>query len=205
MRYLTGLTVVLLFAFMSGVLIAPPTPHERLQQTEGVVIFNGPSVASLSFIDQTGKAVQTESLQGRWNLLFFGYTFCPDVCPLTLMQMGQLWKELTPEQTARLAAVLVSVDPQRDTPEALLPYMSYFNPEFRALTGNPDSLRTLATQLNAFYDRVERPQTGDYLMNHSANLILIDPQGTYRGYIEPPFTSERLRPVVTALLNGAAD
>ena len=78
MRYLTGLTVVLLFAFMSGVLIAPPTPHERLQQTEGVVIFNGPSVASLSFIDQTGKAVQTESLQGRWNLLFFGYTFCPN-------------------------------------------------------------------------------------------------------------------------------
>ena len=205
MQYITGLTALLLLAFISGVFVAPPTSQERLQQTPGVVIFQGPAVADLPFLDQTGNPVSTQSLRGRWNLVFFGYTFCPDVCPLTLMQMSQLWKQLTPEQTAQLSAVLVSVDPERDTAEAMQPYMAYFNPEFRALTGNPDSLKTLATQLNAFYARVERPQTGDYLMDHSANLILIDPRGVYRGYIEPPFNRERLQPVITALLNGVAD
>ena len=205
MKYALALTLLLVLAFGAGLASAPPSARSVLQHSDGVAVFNGPTLPALEFVDEKGDSANTRDLQGRWTLVFFGYTFCPDVCPMTLLQLSQLWKQLSDEQTRQLTALLVSVDPQRDTPAALKPYMNYFNPEFRAFTGNPENMQTLTGVLNAFYARVERPDTGDYLMDHSANLILIDPQGRYRGYIEPPFTPVRMKPLVTALLNGGAD
>ena len=149
-----ALFAVLLVAFVVGWWSAPPSPQERLTQTAGVEMFAGGQVGDLSFINEYGDAVSLADLKGRWSLLFFGYTYCPDICPMTLMHMNRLMKRLSEAEREQLNVVLVSVDPERDKPEQLGQYMDYFNPEFKALTGNPDNMKKLAAQLNAFYSQL---------------------------------------------------
>ena len=194
-----ALFAVLLVAFVVGWWSAPPSPQERLTQTAGVEMFAGGQVGDLSFINEYGDAVSLADLKGRWSLLFFGYTYCPDICPMTLMHMNRLMKRLSEAEREQLNVVLVSVDPERDKPEQLGQYMDYFNPEFKALTGNPDNMKKLAAQLNAFYARVDR-EDGGYLMDHSANIVLLDSKLNYRGYIEPPHDPKRMLPVIRSLL-----
>ena len=194
-----ALFAVLLVAFVVGWWSAPPSPQERLTQTAGVEMFAGGQVDDLSFINEYGDAVSLADLKGRWSLLFFGYTYCPDICPMTLMHMNRLMKRLSEAEREQLNVVLVSVDPERDKPEQLGQYMDYFNPEFKALTGNPDNMKKLAAQLNAFYARVDR-EDGGYLMDHSANIVLLDSELNYRGYIEPPHDPERMLPVIRSVL-----
>ena len=194
-----ALFAVLLVAFVVGWWSAPPSPQERLTQTAGVEMFAGGQVGDLSFINEYGDAVSLADLKGRWSLLFFGYTYCPDICPMTLMHMNRLMKRLNEAEREQLNVVLVSVDPERHKPEQLGQYMDYFNPEFKALTGNPDNMKKLAAQLNAFYARVDR-EDGGYLMDHSANIVLLDSELNYRGYIEPPHDPERMLPVIRSVL-----
>ena len=194
-----ALFAVLLVAFVVGWWSAPPSPQERLTQTAGVEMFAGGQVGDLSFINEYGDAVSLADLKGRWSLLFFGYTYCPDICPMTLMHMNRLMKRLSEAEREQLNVVLVSVDPERDKPEQLGQYMDYFNPEFTALTGIPDNMKKLAAQLNAFYARVDR-EDGGYLMDHSANIVLLDSELNYRGYIEPPHDPERMLPVIRSVL-----
>lgn len=174
------------------------------QETEGLVLFEGGALPEITFIDENSEPRDLKSLEGRWNLLFFGYTYCPDICPMTLMHMNKMWKQLSTEEKAQLNIVLVSVDPERDTSSSMKQYMDYFNPAFIALTGNPDGMREFAGQLNAFYARVDRDD-GGYLMDHSANIVLISPKGEYRGYIEPPHDPQRMLPVVRALMRLPSD
>jgi len=194
------LGLLLLAAFVVGMKVAPPGAAQILQQADGVELFDGGGgVPELAFVDEHGQATSTMELEGRWTLMFFGYTYCPDICPTTLMNLNRLWKTLTPEQQAQLQVVLVSVDPERDLPKSMSQYMDYFNRDFMAFTGNVDSMRQLAARLNAFYAKVER-EDGGYLMDHSANIVLLDPALNYRGYIEPEHTAKRMRPLVQALL-----
>ena len=194
-----ALFAVLLAAFVAGWLSAPPSPQERLTGTAGVEMFAGGQVDELTFINEYGDTVSLADLKGRWSLLFFGYTYCPDICPMTLMHMNRLMKRLSEEEREQLNVVLVSVDPERDRPEQLGQYMDYFNPDFTALTGNPANMKKLAAQLNAFYARVDR-EDGGYLMDHSANIVLLDSGLNYRGYIEPPHDPKRMLPVIRSLL-----
>ena len=169
---------------------------------DGVRIFSrGIPISDGQFIAQTGNSFHLSELSGSWSLLFFGYTYCPDVCPMTLANLSRTWKRLPLDVQAQLNVVLVSVDPERDTPASMAPYMGYFNPSFMALTGNPAALKTLATEVNAFFARVERDGDLAYLMDHSANIVLIDPAGQYRGYIEPPLDPQILTSVIQQLVS----
>jgi protein SCO1/2 len=174
---------------------------------QGVYIFPQPiNVTDVPFINEEGKTVgKTENL-GKWSFLFFGYTFCPDVCPTTLAVMQQMWVQLSPEMQAQTQVALVSVDTERDTPEQLKTYMDYFDPSFTAFTSKPASLRSFAAQLNAVYAKVERKnKQGEadeklgYLMDHSANIAILDPNGNYYGFIKPPFSPKKMLAIVTAI------
>lgn len=172
---------------------------DALEDIEGLVLFKGGTLPAITFIDENSETRDLESLKGRWNLLFFGYTYCPDICPMTLMHMNKMWKQLSDKEKAYINVVLVSVDPARDTPDSMKSYMDYFNPDFIALTGNPEGMQALAGQLNAFYARVDR-EDGGYLMDHSANIVLVSPDGEYRGYVEPPHDPARMLTIVRGLL-----
>lgn len=188
-------------AFVSDVFVerSERLSTSTLDNVQGLELFEGGALPAISFIDENSKTRDLESLKGRWNLLFFGYTYCPDICPMTLMHMSKLWKQLSDEEKSQLNVVLVSVDPARDTPASMKSYMDYFNPDFIALTGNSEGMQTLAGQLNAFYARVDRDD-GGYLMDHSANIVLVSPEGEYRGYVEPPHDPARMLPIVRGLI-----
>jgi len=180
---------------------------QTLLQEQGAFAFPQPiNITDVPFINEEGQTVGKADNIGKWSFLFFGYTFCPDVCPTTLSVMQQMWVKLSPEMQAQTQVVLVSVDTERDTPEQLKTYMDYFDPSFTSFTGKPASLRSFAAQLNAVYAKVERqnekgevdPELG-YLMDHSANIAILDPNGNYYGFIKPPFTPKKMLALVTAI------
>jgi protein SCO1/2 len=180
--------------------------QEQLKEQGSYIFPQAINITDVPFLNEEGQTVGKTENRGKWSFLFFGYTFCPDVCPTTLAVMQQMWINLSPEMQAQTQVVLVSVDTQRDTPEQLKTYMDYFDPSFTAFTGKPASLRSFAAQLNAVYAKVERknaqgqidPELG-YLMDHSANIAILDPNGNYYGFIKPPFNPKKMLAIVTAI------
>ena len=202
MRNAVLLFLILMIALLAGAATAqwPHWQQRALLQQDGVQLFRQPlPITDATFLNAQGEPLTLTSLRGRHLLVFFGYTFCPDICPTTLMDLNRLWRQLPGDITAQWQVVMVSVDPQRDTPESLAPYLRYFNPAFTALTGNDDGLRQLAGELNAVYSKVERGEDQPYLMDHSANLVIIDRDGNYRGYIAPPHGAGRMVPLLQAV------
>lgn len=151
-------------------------------ETESILagkIFQQPQpLYPFQLIDHDDKAFDINRLRGRWSFLFFGYTHCPDVCPMTLVTYKeihqQLLKRLKP--VTDIQFIFISVDPQRDTPELLKQYVGYFHPDFIGVTGTPRALRDFTQPLGIFYREVERPGEGTYWVEHSGSILLIDPQ-----------------------------
>jgi len=208
MKGVTGLAIILLAAIAAGILTAQ-WPSLQLTETleqDGTVWFPRPlPVSDFSFTDENGQPVTSQDLQGKKLLVFFGYTYCPDICPTTLMDLSRTWKKLPDAIKSDWQVILVSIDPARDLPTNLGPYMHYFNPSFKAMTGNPESLKTMAAELNAVYHKVERGEGQTYLMDHSANLAVLNEQGQYLGYIEPPHNAARMVPLLEALTQPQAN
>lgn len=158
-------------------------------------------VPSLSLTDQDGKALAVDELKDRWSLLFFGYTFCPDICPTTLAQMREVKGLLPAEARERLRVVLVSVDPNRDTPQQLKQYLGYFDPSFIGLTGELERIQTLANGVSIPFIPADTSKPG-YTVDHSGNLVIIGPDGRQRGFIRAPLNSQKLAAQLPALLNS---
>ena len=135
-----------------------------------------------SLVDQNDNEINADSLKGQWSLLFFGFTFCPDICPTTMGVLARAVEKMpTPPRV-----ILVSVDPERDKPGQLRAYLPGFNSSFIGYTGEFDEIVKLATQLNIAFGKVPGPTEGTYLVDHSASIVVIDPQGRYRGFIKAP-------------------
>ncbi|MCO7224632.1 SCO family protein [Pleionea sp. CnH1-48] len=115
-------------------------------------------------------------LKGKWSFLFFGYTYCPDVCPVTMAVMRDVYAKLEPEVQQQVQVVLVSVDPERDSPQHLQKYAQGFHPEFIGVTAEHTMLEPFAKQFGAIYFKNgDDPQ--DYLVDHTAKIFLVDPDG----------------------------
>ena len=131
-------------------------------------------------VNQRGERMRLSDLKGRALVMFFGYTFCPDVCPATLARVREVRAALPPEDADRFTGVLVSVDPARDTPERLGEYVEFFDPAFIGLTGTEDELEDIARRYGAQYMIPEGQSRDGYLVNHSTIAYLIDPIGYVR-------------------------
>lgn len=145
--------------------------------------------------DHLGVAFNNESLKGQWSWVFFGYTSCPDVCPTTLQEMNFIYDDLK-AIASNSQMLLVSVDPKRDTQEKLASYIGYFNPEFKALHGDHGALFPFARNLGLMYAITEPEAQSDdleshgasvsnYLVDHSASLVLINPDGKVEAIFKP--------------------
>jgi len=131
-------------------------------------------------------------LQGVWSFLFFGYTHCPDVCPTTLSVLNSVAQKLGSD-ARDVRFVFISVDPERDTPETLARFVSYFNGDFIGVTGEPGAIERLTKQLGVLYMRVASSDNpGSYLMDHTASVFLVDPDGRYHAVFSPPITAEKI-------------
>jgi protein SCO1 len=154
---------------------------------------------SLALTDQHGQPLQVDQLKDKWSLLFFGYTFCPDICPATLAQLRQLQGMLPAESKDKLRVVLVTVDPHRDTPEQLKKYLGFFDPAFLGLTGSQEDLQKLAAAVSIPYIPADTSQE-NYTVDHSGNLVIIGPDGTQRGFIRAPLNNDKLAAELPSLL-----
>jgi len=196
--WLTVLGLLLLIGIILGGFvnkISKPrvmTPSEM--KINGAYMFETPrDFGDFALVDHNGNSFTRENLKGHWTLVFFGFTYCPDVCPATMAQLAQLMTRLDglPEQ-ADTEVVMVSVDPARDTPEKLASYVPYFNSEFIGLTGEFMDIHRFATALNTPFRKVPG-QGEDYLVDHSANVVLINPMGDYHGFFKAPLDLAKLK------------
>jgi protein SCO1 len=134
-------------------------------------------------VDQNGKPFTEAQLQGKWHLVFFGYTHCPDTCPTTLNELALALDKLGAKKR-QVDIVFVSVDPERDTPELMKSYVASFDAPIVALTGNADEVREAAKAFRVYYAKHPRSD-GGYDMDHSAVIYIMDPQGRFTATLTP--------------------
>jgi protein SCO1/2 len=131
-----------------------------------------------SLIDHTGTAVTDTTYRGRMMLIFFGFTHCPDICPTELQVMAEVLDRLG-EDAVRVAPIFISVDPERDTPEALARYVDLFDPRIIGLTGTPEQIGAVARAYRVYYAKVHPPESTTYTMDHSSFVYLMDAEGRF--------------------------
>ncbi len=166
-----------------------------------VMLPQGRDMPDLTLTNQDGERVSMAQLEGQWNLLFFGYTFCPDICPATLAELRQLRGKLPEDVNQRLQPILVSVDPERDTPEQLKKYLGYFGAGFIGLTGPLDDIQTLANAAGVPFIPGDTSKE-NYTVDHGGNLALIGPDGRLRGFVRGPLRTEKLAEQLPVLLRS---
>lgn len=127
--------------------------------------------------DQNGQAVTEASLAGKPSLIFFGFTHCPDICPTSLFEMSELLRALGTDAD-KVNAVFISVDPERDTPSVMKDYLSSFDPHLRGLTGDPDAVAKVISAYRVYAKKVPL-KDGDYTMDHTALIYLMDRNGRF--------------------------
>ncbi|NVZ63006.1 SCO family protein [Pseudomonas gingeri] len=150
------------------------------------------SLPDVKMTDQDGQPVQVNQLKDKWTMLFFGYTFCPDICPTTLAQLRQIKSELPKDIVGKLQIVLVSVDPNRDSPKQLKQYLGYFDPEFKGLTASSiEDLQKLANAVSIPFIPADTSKP-NYTVDHSGNLAIVGPDGSQRGFIRAPLNNQKL-------------
>ncbi|QXW45312.1 MULTISPECIES: SCO family protein [Pseudomonas syringae group] len=154
---------------------------------------------ALSMSDQNGATVALDDLKGKWTLMFFGYTFCPDICPTTLAQIKQIRTELPEKVVERMRVVLVSVDPDRDTPQQLKQYLGYFDKQYIGLTAPVADIQKLANAVSIPFIPADTSKP-NYFVDHSGNLALIGPDGTQQGFIRAPLNNQKLVKQLPGLL-----
>ena len=157
------------------------------------------NLPDLKMMDQDGQPVVINELKGKWTLLFFGYTFCPDICPTTLAQLRQIKSELPQTAVDDLRIVLVSVDPNRDTPQQLKQYLGYFDKAFVGLRAPVQDIQKLANAVSIPFIPADTSKP-NYTVDHSGNLALLGPDGTQRGFIRAPFNNQKLLAQLPGLL-----
>jgi protein SCO1 len=136
-------------------------------------------------VDQSGGTVTADKLQGKPTLLFFGYTHCPDICPTTLFDVSEVLRAMG-KDADRVNAYFVSVDPERDSPAVMKDYLSSFDPHLKALTGDPDAVAKMLSAYRVYAKKVPG-KDGDYTMDHSAMVYLMD----RNGHFVAPFKLDR--------------
>ncbi len=137
-----------------------------------------PSMDELVYTD--GEQVDIAALQGDVVFVYFGYTYCPDVCPLTMATVAQAIRGLDEEDALRVETLMVTVDPERDTPEALDEYLGNFGDRFRGVWGEEEDVRSVATRYGVTFAYEDEEEDGGYLVTHTASLLTVDPEGALR-------------------------
>jgi len=188
-----GLTV-------SKVLNAPQQSDPAALADAGIVLLpQSRALPALTLLDENGEKQAVDQLKGRWTLLFFGYTFCPDICPTTLAELRQLKSQLPPAALARLRVTMVSIDPHRDTPAQLKQYLGFYKADYSGLTGELADIQTLANAVSIPFIPGDTSRE-HYTVDHSGNLALIGPDGRQRGFIRAPLNVAKLAAQLPPLL-----
>ena len=171
----------------------PVIMSDQELRINGAVVLNKPRIFSdFELVDHRGELFNLDRMQGVWSIVFFGFTHCPDICPTTLATLNDTYSKLKEQEKERLQIIMISIDPERDTVDKLADYVPYFNPAFIGVTGNKHLIRRLTAELNIAYNKVPL-ESDDYTVDHSTQLVLINPKGHYHGFFKAPHSEIMLR------------
>ncbi len=197
LTFLLGAIALMVGLIVSNYLHRDTTLSRESAAKLGFIRFEQPrsiDLPTLAF--QDGSPVTQSAFVGGWNFLYFGFTACPDICPTTLAVMN---KALPDDLQEDLRIVLVTVDPERDTPEQLQQYLAGFNRDFIGVTGDHEDIARFATQVNVAFGKIPGAEKGSYTMDHTGSIVVMDPQGDYAGFIKAPHRPEQLREIMLGL------
>lgn len=184
-------------AYVASRTEAPATPLSAL-------VLPAPNpVPEFSLLDQRGESVDQSVFEGQWDLVFFGFTHCPDICPATLQVLAAAKKTLAEDGRQVLPRiVLVSVDPERDTPDILAEYVGYFGEDNLGLTGTLEDIRKLTGGLGIYFEK--QPADDDnYVVDHSAAVLVIDPDGGFHSLFSAPHVVDNYVHDLPLLMGGS--
>ena len=167
----------------------PPIFGNSAAPEAAVIVFDDPQkIDTVQLVDQRGEEFDVERLQNRWSLIYFGFTNCPDLCPLTLTQFAKLDEELGIEPIPPIQYIFVSVDPDRDTPDQLGAYVEFFLPELIGVTGNSVDLENFASQLAVGF-KAHSDKGENYPVDHSNAILLVNPAAEFQAVLTAPHLS----------------
>ena len=200
----SSIVAVALFALVGGFVISWIINANRPVELEAGTWFGEQARALPEFelLDHHGKPLRRADLNGHWSLIFFGYTHCPDICPGSLQTMADMVKAIDdPDVTGALRVYFVSVDPERDTPEILASYVTYFNPGFVGATAEMDKLRVLTRPLGIAHELRNKAEGNPvYDVDHSASIVLVNPRAEFAGLFGAPHDSQSLARDMTRIV-----
>jgi protein SCO1/2 len=190
--FVLGLPILSSVVFASALIMSQP-PARAATST---VTIGGPFTLSTP----DGTTVTDQTYRGKWLLVYFGYTFCPNSCPTTLLEIATALKKLGPD-AAEVQPLFITVDPQRDTPEVMQQYTQAFDPRIVGLTGSPTQIAAVAHEYGAYYVRHRTgPGPNDYVMDHSTYLYVMDLRGKFVRAFDPDASDDRIADAVGALI-----
>ena len=198
-----AMAILAIFAISAGFYISLKQAQQSQLETpniEGLFWPNPKQINEFSVLDHDGKIFGLEQMRGKWSFIFFGYSHCPDVCPVTMAIMADAYKELAADNSD-LQVIFASVDPERDTTEKLSQYANYFHPDFIGLGGSDEMIKSLTGQIGVAYYLNNEDQTEGYLVDHSASIFLIDPFGRLVGKLSPPHEKDKIIQQFTNIKN----
>lgn len=169
--------------------VAEPQPSAA-EMMDDLMYGRGPIGGPFTLIDQYGKIRSDDEFRGELMIVYFGYTFCPDVCPTDLMAITQALDALG-SKAKGIQPIFITIDPERDT-EVLAEYIKAFYPSFIGLTGSPDTIRQVAHSYKAYYRKAKDKRSGDYSIDHSGVIYLMGRNGEYLGFVPPQTAPDRL-------------
>ena len=186
LKYIYFAIIILLLFLLSLFLLNYSYKKSDLQQKTLIK-------SNFNLVDQYGKLISNKTFHGKFTLIFFGFTYCPDICPNTLNKISLAYDLLESDIQKKLKVIFITVDPDRDTTEALKDYIKAFNPEFIALTGSTERIKEAADSMGVFYKKNQSDKlTNDYLINHSSIKFLMDTNGTYLAHFSRELSHSEL-------------
>ena len=165
--------------------------------SSGTALVGGP----FELTAHTGARVSDKDFEGKYLLIFFGYTYCPDVCPAELQVISAALDYLG-DKGKNIQPIFITIDPERDTPEALSKYMPNFHPRYLGLTGSPKEIERVAKAYRVYYAKAKETGDGDYLMDHSSIIYLMDRQGTFLKHFSYGTDAKQLAERIAAAIDS---
>ncbi|VUD64118.1 hypothetical protein TDB9533_03249 [Thalassocella blandensis] len=195
--------VAVMTLFITGFVYKITSPRvmsaEELR-ANGAIMFDNPRIIKdFSLLNHQGEAFTLADIQGKWSLIYFGFSHCPDICPTTLAKLNQVVGQLDPDIAKQTQVLMVSLDPARDTPDILAQYVPFFNPDFIGVSGEFLEILKFSRNVNVAFSKVKLED--DYTIDHTGNLVLINPKGHYHGFFKPPFELARLKTTYQSIVS----
>jgi protein SCO1/2 len=207
----SAIRALLVLSTAVGFLLVTPAPQaqDRSERSaaelmDAVMWGKEPIGGPFDLIDQAGKRRTDADFRGKFLLLYFGFTYCPDVCPTDLVAMGLALDQLGAAGGA-VQPLFITVDPERDTPEHLAQYVPFFHPRLIGLTGSADQIRKVANAYRAYFAKVAISGGAEYTVDHSSFIYLMDGSGRYLGFFPPGSSAERMAEVIRPHLSSTRD